>query len=86
VAGDARDTDAVASLIKDGRFDAVINCIGILNQFAEQNKALATFLNAYFPHFLAGITSGTETQCILRRAVATSAFASGHSALKVAGS
>lgn len=64
VAGDARDTAAVASIIKEGRFDAVINCIGILNQFAEQNKALAAFLNAYFPHFLADITSGTETQVI----------------------
>ncbi|MDW7658169.1 MAG: sugar nucleotide-binding protein [Bacillota bacterium] len=64
VAGDARDTAAVAALIQDGRFDAVINCIGILNQFAEQNKALAAFLNAYFPHFLADITSGMNTQVI----------------------
>ena len=64
VAGDARDTAAVASLIKDGRFDSVINCIGILNQFAEQDKALAVFLNAYFPYFLADATSGTDTQII----------------------
>jgi dTDP-4-dehydrorhamnose reductase len=42
----------------------VINCIGIINQFAEQNKALASFLNSYFPHFLAEATAGTDTQVI----------------------
>lgn len=62
--GDARDVDFVKGLICDGKYDTVINCIGILNQFAENNKALATFLNSYFPHFLAEVTSGTDTQVI----------------------
>lgn len=64
VAGDAHDTAALRKLITEGHYDSVINCIGILNQFAEQNKALASFLNSYFPHFLAEVTSGTETQVI----------------------
>jgi dTDP-4-dehydrorhamnose reductase len=64
VTGDARDTAALSEIIKNGHFDSVINCIGILNQFAEQDKALATFLNSYFPHFLADITNGTDTQVI----------------------
>jgi dTDP-4-dehydrorhamnose reductase len=64
VAGDARDGEFVRELVGVNKFDSVINCIGILNQFAEQNKALATYLNAYFPHFLADITSGTQTQVI----------------------
>lgn len=64
VVGDARDTIEVEKLIKNGNYDSIINCIGILNQFAESNKAMASFLNAYFPHFLADITSGTETQII----------------------
>ncbi len=64
VAGDARDTEFVHSLIVEGKFDSVINCIGILNQFAEQNKDLAVFLNAYFPHFLADVTNGTQIQII----------------------
>ncbi len=64
VVGDARDVDFMRNLITDGKYDTVINCIGILNQFAEQNKALATFLNSYFPHFLAEVTSGTDTQVI----------------------
>ena len=64
VAGDARDALFMEKLIKGGNYDSVINCIGILNQFAEQNKALAAYLNSYFPHFLADVTSGTETQVI----------------------
>jgi dTDP-4-dehydrorhamnose reductase len=64
VAGDARDTESIKTLIKEGKYDSVINCIGILNQFAEQNKSLASFLNSFFPHFLAEVTSNTDTQVI----------------------
>ena len=64
VAGDARDSWFMRKLIGRNKYDSVINCIGILNQFAEENKALATYLNAYFPHFLADITNGTDTQVI----------------------
>ncbi len=64
VIGDARDIDFMRNLIIDGKYATVINCIGILNQFAEQNKSLATFLNSYFPHFLAEVTSNTDTQVI----------------------
>lgn len=62
--GDARDVDYIKGLIADGKYDSVINCIGVLNQFAEENKALATYLNSYFPHFLAEVTDGTDTQVI----------------------
>lgn len=64
VAGDAMDAGLVRKLIREGNFDSVINCIGMLNQFAENNKALASYLNGYLPHFLADITSGTQTQVI----------------------
>ena len=64
VAGDARNVDAIRELIAVGKYDSVINCIGILNQFAEKNKSLASFLNSYFPHFLAEVTEGTDTQVI----------------------
>lgn len=64
IAGDAHDIKFLANHIAENKYDSVINCIGILNQFAEQNKALATFLNSYFPHFLAEATSGTNTQVI----------------------
>ena len=62
--GDARDVDLLSSAIKEGRFDSVINCIGILNQFAENNKTLAISLNSYLPHFLAEVTEDSDTQVI----------------------
>lgn len=64
VSGDARNTELLRQIINDGKFDTIINCIGVLNQFAEQDKALATYLNAYLPHFLVGVTEGTDTQVI----------------------
>ena len=64
VSGDAKDMALIKDLIGVNRYDAVINCIGILNQFAEQNKSLATYLNAFFPHYLAEITDTTDTQII----------------------
>lgn len=63
-AGNAFDTENLTKVIKDGKYDTVINCIGVLNQFAEQNHALASYLNSYFPHFLAKVTDGTDTQVI----------------------
>ncbi len=38
--------------INDFAPDAVINCIGILNKVAEDNKALAVLVNSYLPHYL----------------------------------
>ncbi len=64
VSGDARNTAFIRDLISKGNYDSIINCIGILNNNAESNKSLASFLNAYFPHFLAEITDGTDTQII----------------------
>lgn len=64
IVGDARNIDFVKKIINEGEYDSVINCIGILNQFAEDNKSIAVFLNSYFPHFLAEVTNGTKTQVI----------------------
>lgn len=64
IVGDARDKETIRTIVSGGNYDAVINCIGILNQFAEQNKELAVYLNAYLPHFLAEITKDMQTQIV----------------------
>lgn len=64
VAGDATDATFMKELIGVNKFDTVINCIGLLNQFAENNKADAVYLNSYLPHQLAAFTEGTDTQII----------------------
>lgn len=64
VEGDVMDTQMLRMLICDGRFDTIINCVGVLNQDTERNKARAAFLNGYLPHVLAEITAETGTQVI----------------------
>lgn len=61
---DAMNTKLLTKTIREGGFDCVINCIGILNQFAEQNPAEAIYVNSYFPYFLAEITRDLDTQVI----------------------
>ena len=64
VVGDATDASLIKELIGVNKFDSVINCIGILNQFAENNKASAAYLNGFLPHQLAQFTEGSATQVI----------------------
>lgn len=64
VTGDASNPELLRDLIGINRYDSIINCIGILNQFAEKDKAGAVYLNSYLPHYLAKLTEGTDTQVI----------------------
>lgn len=64
IIGDASDMLLVKRTIENGQYDAVINCIGLLNQFAEKNKAMAVLLNGYLPHYLVEITKNTKTRII----------------------
>ena len=64
VVGDAMDAELIRGLVGKNKFDTVINCIGLLNQYAENNHAHAAYLNAYFPHYLVQLTEGTDTQVI----------------------
>jgi len=64
VVGDAQNTELLKRIINENDFDVVVNCLGMLNQFAEDDKASATFINSYLPHFLAKITFGSKTQII----------------------
>ncbi len=64
IAGDATDAVFIKELVGVNKFDSIINCIGLLNQFAENNKAGAVYLNSYFPHQLAQITEETDMQVI----------------------
>lgn len=64
VVGDASDYDFLKSTVLKGNYDSVINCVGLLNQFAENDHAAAVLLNGYLPHFLAKITENTDTQII----------------------
>lgn len=64
IVGDASNLCLIKETIDEGNFDAVINCIGLLNQFAENNKAMAVLLNGYLPHYLSDITKDSKTRII----------------------
>jgi len=64
IVGDVRDFEFLEQIIIGGEYDTVINCVGLLNQFAESNHADAVLINGYLPHFLAKITENTDTQII----------------------
>lgn len=61
---DATDLPSLDAAITAQNADYIINCIGVLNQFAEQDKALAVFLNALLPHHLAQLTANSRTRVV----------------------
>jgi len=50
---DAFDTERFKKMLLDGDYDVIINCIGLLNQVANNNPAKAVYLNSYLPHLVA---------------------------------
>ena len=51
-------------IVTEGNYTAIINCVGILNKTAEDNKHIAVSLNSYLPHYLVAITKNTKTKVI----------------------
>lgn len=64
IVGDARDTELLRNTIENGNYRAVVNCIGVLNKFAENDHEAAVYLNSYLPQLLAKITKNSEIQII----------------------
>lgn len=64
IVGDVRDTALLRDTVMNGNYAAVVNCIGVLNKYAENDHEAAVFLNSYLPHFLAKITESIKTQII----------------------
>ncbi len=64
IISDVTNQNELKKIITEGNFDFIVNCIGILNKSAEKYKTLAIKLNSELPHFLAEITTGTNTKII----------------------
>ncbi len=47
-----QDMEHIEDIIKAEKPDAIVNCIGILNKVAEDNKELAVKLNSLLPHYM----------------------------------
>ncbi len=64
IIGDVTNIELLRGVLSAGNYDTVINAVGLLNQFAENNHAAASFINGSLPHILAEITDGTSIQII----------------------
>ena len=64
IRGEIADLSYLKAVIEGEKFDAVVNCVGVLNQDAEKNKHQAVFLNSYLPHYLSHLTAKTTTRII----------------------
>jgi len=64
IIGNAFETANFKSMLLDGKYDVIINCIGILNQTAEDNHSDALYLNSYLPHLVADTIKDEKTKLI----------------------
>jgi dTDP-4-dehydrorhamnose reductase len=64
IIGDATDAAFFTKILLEGQYDAVINCIGLLNQTAEMHKSSAVYLNSYLPNQIVEVLEGTRTKFI----------------------
>ena len=64
IVGNALETENFKNMLLKGDYDVVINCIGILNQVADENKSLAVYLNSYLPHLVADTLKDKKTKLI----------------------
>ena len=51
-------------LVQKEQPDFIVNCVGLLNQYAEDHPDESVLLNSYLPHFLEKETKNTSTKVI----------------------
>tara|TARA_B110001450_G_C17597684_1_gene471536 strand:- start:99 stop:953 length:855 start_codon:yes stop_codon:yes gene_type:complete len=50
---DLCELEKLDNVIYEFRPDYIVNCVGILNDYAENNPEKAIFINSYLPHYIA---------------------------------
>ncbi len=61
---DVLDSEKLKSILISTNFDYIVNCVGVLNHFAENNKVEAIYLNSYLPHFIESVVKNTNKKLI----------------------
>lgn len=64
IIADVTDFERLTEIITTGEYEVIINAVGILNQYADENKANSVLVNSYLPHFLSDLTKETKTRVI----------------------
>jgi len=58
------DWDQVKSLLKNGKFDIIINCSAILVNESNINRLQAVYINSFFPPLLVDLFKNTNTKVL----------------------
>lgn len=61
---DVTNFGLLKDLIEAESPDIIINCVGLLNETAENNPDQAILVNSYLPHYLEALTKNTKTKII----------------------
>lgn len=64
IIGNAFETEKFQKMLLSEEYDAIINCIGLLNQVADDNPSKAVYLNSYIPHLVADTLKNNKTKLI----------------------
>lgn len=64
IVADARDEESVRSAVRADSYDAVVNCVGVLNQAVDAHPADGIYLNACLPHRLAEYAKGVAGKVV----------------------
>ena len=64
IEGDAFNSCFLKEVVTTGGYDAVINCIGLLNQFAESAPEKAIYINSFLPHQIVSWLKDSPTRFI----------------------
>jgi dTDP-4-dehydrorhamnose reductase len=61
---DVMDLESLKKILSAKKYDAIINCIGLLVKQSEERKDLSTFINSFLPHFLEQYCKESTTRLI----------------------
>lgn len=64
IIGDALNTTEFKQILVSEEYTAIINCIGLLNEFANNNRSLAIYLNSFLPHLIADELRNYSTKLV----------------------
>jgi len=64
IVGNAFETESFKQMLLVEDYDVVINCIGLLNQVADNNQSMAVYLNSYLPHLIADTLKERKSKLI----------------------
>ena len=64
IVGNVYDSEGFKHILRIGNYDAVLNCIGLLNKACDENYSAALYLNACLPHLICDALKCMNTKVV----------------------